>query len=245
MLSTFWSGMLESIATVSGGHLFALSAALVLSTAIGFEREWNMKDAGLRTHVLVGVGSALFMLVSKYGFSDLWGAGLRYDPGRIAAQVVSGIGFIGGGLIFVRRDIVRGLAAAAAVWLTAAVGLACGVGMAGLACYVTLLYFVVVLGYSTFSRNVIDKQIELEVVFEPHKQVMTHIMNVCASWGFYIRFQGETKSLDGGMVSVRANVSGRRDLHSLMVSLQDIAHVQSVAMLPRTTSKSLRPRALE
>jgi putative Mg2+ transporter-C (MgtC) family protein len=103
-----------------------LALAFALSTLIGLEREWRQKSAGLRTHTLVGVGAALFMLVSKYGFGDVLIPGRTIlDPSRVAAQVVSGIGFIGGGLIFVRGDIVRGLTTAAIVWVTAAVAMAC------------------------------------------------------------------------------------------------------------------------
>ena len=81
----------------------------MLSTIIGLEREWRQKSAGLRTHTLVGVGAALFMLVSKYGFGDVLVSDRTVlDPSRIAAQVVSGIGFIGGGLIFVRGDMCVG-----------------------------------------------------------------------------------------------------------------------------------------
>src|SRR4051812_47407669 len=115
-------------------QLGELALAFGLSTLIGLEREWRQKSAGLRTHTLVGVGAALFILVSKYGFGDvLVGDRTVLDPSRIAAQVVSGIGFIGGGLIFVRGDIVRGLTTAAIVWVTAAVGMACGAGLALLA----------------------------------------------------------------------------------------------------------------
>ena len=86
-----------------------LALALLLSAAVGLEREWRQKDAGLRTHTLVGVGAALFMLVSKYGFSDVAVRRLvLLDPSRVAAQIVSGIGFLGAGLIFIRRDSVRG-----------------------------------------------------------------------------------------------------------------------------------------
>jgi putative Mg2+ transporter-C (MgtC) family protein len=85
--------------------LLPLVLALVLSAAIGLEREISAKSAGLRTHTLVGVGSAVFMEVSKYGFFDLLSTDhVALDPSRVAAQIVSGIGFIGGGLIFVRRD---------------------------------------------------------------------------------------------------------------------------------------------
>ena len=104
-----------------------LGVALLLSGAIGLEREIRQKDAGMRTHILVGVGAALFMLVSKYGFTDVLEKGLIVlDPSRMAAQIVSGIGFLGAGLIFVRRDAVRGLTTAAAIWVTAAVGSAAG-----------------------------------------------------------------------------------------------------------------------
>ena len=86
-----------------------LGLAFVLSSLIGLEREVRQKAAGLRTHTLVGVGSALFVIVSKYGFTDVLDPNLTaFDPSRVAAQVVSGIGFIGGGLIFVRGDLVRG-----------------------------------------------------------------------------------------------------------------------------------------
>jgi putative Mg2+ transporter-C (MgtC) family protein len=104
--------------------LWRLAVALGLSSAIGLEREMRQKSAGLRTHSLVGLGAALFVLVSTYGFSDVLDQDhVVLDPSRVAAQIVSGIGFIGGGLIFVRRDSVRGLTTAAGVWVTAAVGI--------------------------------------------------------------------------------------------------------------------------
>ena len=104
-----------------------LGLALVLSAIVGIEREVRQKSAGLRTHALVGTGAALFMLISKYGFSDVLVTGqVVVDPSRVAAQIVSGIGFIGAGLIFVRQDAVRGLTTAASVWVTAAIGVARG-----------------------------------------------------------------------------------------------------------------------
>src|SRR5271170_7236045 len=107
-----------------------LSMALFLSALIGLEREIRVKSAGLRTHTVVGLSAALIMLVSKYGFGDVLEANrVVLDPSRVAAQIVTGIGFIGGGLIFVRRDSVRGLTTAAIVWLTTAVGMACGAAL--------------------------------------------------------------------------------------------------------------------
>src|ERR1700744_4769372 len=86
-----------------------LGLALLLSALIGLEREIRQKSAGLRTYTLGGVGSALFMLISKYGFMDVITADkIILDPSRVAAQIVTGVGFLGGGIIFVRRDSVRG-----------------------------------------------------------------------------------------------------------------------------------------
>src|SRR6201991_3763712 len=105
--------------------VWRIGLALALSASIGLDREMRQKSAGLRTYTLVGVGSALFMLISKYGFFDVLKENeVILAPSRVAAQIVSGIGFIGAGLIFVRRDSVRGLTTAAGIWLTAAVGAA-------------------------------------------------------------------------------------------------------------------------
>src|ERR1700728_897125 len=149
------------LSTAYGGQtliqLGELSLALVLSTVIGLEREFRMKSAGLRTHTLVGVAAALIMLVSKYGFSDVVLKDLVVlDPSRVAAQIVTGIGFIGGGVIFVQRDIVRGLTTAAAVWLTASVGMACGAGLPILAIFVTVAYFLVMYVYTTMTRPILS-----------------------------------------------------------------------------------------
>ena len=117
-------------------------------------RATKQKSAGLRTHTLVGVGAALFMLVSKYGFYDVLSPDeVLLDPSRVAAQIVSGIGFIGGGLIFVRRDVVSGLTTAASIWLTAAIGMAAGGGLALLAVAATLAYLLVTIAYPLLARR--------------------------------------------------------------------------------------------
>lgn len=101
-----------------------LFVALLLGGVIGIEREYRSKEAGFRTHFLVALGSALFCIVSQYGF----GVNLK-DSSRVAAQVVSGIGFLGAGTIIFQKNVVRGLTTAAGLWVTAAIGLACGTGM--------------------------------------------------------------------------------------------------------------------
>lgn len=109
-----------------------LGTALLLGGVIGVEREWRSKDAGFRTHFLVALGSALFCIVSEYGF----GGNLK-DTSRVAAQVVSGIGFLGAGTIIFQKNVIRGLTTAAGLWVTAAIGLTCGTGMYAIAAIAT------------------------------------------------------------------------------------------------------------
>lgn len=219
---------------ISASHFWALSSALVLSTLIGLEREWNMKDAGLRTHSLVGVAAALIMLVSKYGFYDIISDEIVLDPARVAAQIVSGIGFIGGGLIFVHRDVVRGLTTAAAIWLTAAIGMACGAGMIALAFYVTVAYFLVVVGYTALAQFMINEQVEIQVDFEPNHEVVTQLSRACASWGFFVQLDEFEGDMPDGLARICVRVSGRRDVKSLMITMRDIPYVHQVCQLPFT-----------
>jgi putative Mg2+ transporter-C (MgtC) family protein len=107
-----------------------LVVAAVLGGVIGWDREYRAKEAGLRTHFLVALGSALMMIVSQHAFVDVLDRpGYGLDPSRIAAQVVSGIGFIGAGTILIQKQFVRGLTTAAGLWATAGIGLAVGGGM--------------------------------------------------------------------------------------------------------------------
>ena len=127
-------------------RLFVAGAMGVL---IGLERECRAKEAGYRTHFLVALGSALMMIVSQYGFMEVLKTDLiRLDPSRIAAQVVSGIGFIGAGTIILQMQIVRGLTTAAGIWATSGIGLAVGAGMYAVGISATLL---VLLGLETLS----------------------------------------------------------------------------------------------
>ncbi len=115
-----------------------LTAGLVLGAIIGFERELHRQPAGFRTHSLVALGAALFTIVSAYGFS-----GPLVDPTRIAAQIVSGIGFIGAGTILQHRGNIRGLTTAASLWSVAAIGTAAGAGLVVMAIIGTILILVV------------------------------------------------------------------------------------------------------
>ena len=114
--------------------IFRLVAAGLLGGLIGLEREFRAKEAGVRTHFIVALGSALFMIISEFAFE-----GKQHDAARVAAQVVSGIGFIGAGVIIFQRNVVRGITTAAGLWVAAAIGLACGDGMYPVAIAATVL----------------------------------------------------------------------------------------------------------
>ncbi|SEN88545.1 putative Mg2+ transporter-C (MgtC) family protein [bacterium A37T11] len=111
--------------------LIRIVVAALLGATVGLERERKNWTAGMRTHMMVCVGSSLFMMVSAFGFSDILGSDhVSLDPSRVAAQVVSGIGFIGAGtIVFLRQGIIRGLTTASGMWTVAAIGLATGGGM--------------------------------------------------------------------------------------------------------------------
>ncbi|HEY8397898.1 MAG TPA: MgtC/SapB family protein [Flavihumibacter sp.] len=139
--------------------MFRLTLAAVLGAVIGLERERKNWAAGLRTHMLVCVGSALTMMVSAYGFMDVLGMqNVGLDPSRIAAQVVSGIGFIGAGtILFLRQGIVRGLTTAAGLWTVAAIGLATGGGMYFAASVATALAIIILLILQPFERKFAER----------------------------------------------------------------------------------------
>jgi len=138
-----------------------MTIAAVLGLAIGIEREYRAKEAGIRTHFLVSMGSALFMIISEYGLLE---SGMHYDPARIAAQIVSGIGFIGAGTIMIERQTVKGLTTAAGLWSTAGIGMAIGCGMYVVGIIATIL---VLAGFELFNKIVYDvAHVKRTIVFE-------------------------------------------------------------------------------
>jgi putative Mg2+ transporter-C (MgtC) family protein len=165
--------------------------AFVLSALIGLERELKQKAAGVRTYTIVGLGSALFVLVSKYGFTDVLVEGrVVLDPSRVAAQIVSGLGFIGGGIIFVKRDAVRGLTTAASIWLTAAVGAAAAGGLPVLAALGTAFYFLAILvlpGLARFvGRHVGTDRPRLRVSYLDGRGLLRDILQSVTNAGFSV-----------------------------------------------------------
>jgi putative Mg2+ transporter-C (MgtC) family protein len=219
-----------------------LALAFALSMAIGVEREMRQKSAGLRTHTLVGLGAALFMLISKYGFNDVAQSGLVVlDPSRVAAQIVSGVGFLGAGLIFVRRDSVRGLTTAAAVWVTAAVGAASGAGLPVLAVLTTVLYLVIATLFPVVARRLPHAASVISLIrirYPDGRGTLRDILQLATSRGFALaeistESSGYGPARDGhvgevAMVSVTLQVRGRALINDLVAALSELDGVDAV-----------------
>lgn len=171
-------------------EVIELLAAFGLSALIGLEREVKGKSAGLRTQTIVGTSAALILLVSKYGFGDVLSAGLVVlDPSRVAAQIVSGIGFLGAGIIITRRGAVHGLTTAAAIWESAAIGMAAGAGLLLLAIVVTVLHFIIVLGFTPLARQLIPRlrgSIRVHVTYEDGRGVLRQLLQACDQHSWHL-----------------------------------------------------------
>jgi putative Mg2+ transporter-C (MgtC) family protein len=150
--------------------LLRIALAGALGALIGFERQLRAKEAGLRTHILVCIGSAMFMIVSKYGFADLLVQGqknIELDPSRISAQVVSGIGFLGAGTIMLNKQFVRGLTTAAGLWVTAAIGLIVGSGMYIIGIFGSIMTLLVLEGIRQLSTRLMGQRYLLMLSLAP------------------------------------------------------------------------------
>ena len=141
--------------TIDWTFIMRIFIAGLLGGVIGFEREFRAKEAGVRTHFIVALGSALFMIISQFAFSG------RFDAARVAAQVVSGIGFIGAGVIIFQKNVVRGITTAAGLWVAAAIGLACGAAMYSVAIAATLMTVMVLETMHFITRIYGEKELRI------------------------------------------------------------------------------------
>ena len=149
----------------NGFLIIRMLLSAVCGVFIGFERSRRQKDAGIRTHMIVALGAALAMIVSKYGFFDLLQyEGLRADASRIASNVITGVGFLGAGVIFVKDVSIKGLTTAAGIWATASVGLAIGAGMYTVGIGATLVMILFQLFFHKFFRSFENTVNEFTVV---------------------------------------------------------------------------------
>jgi putative Mg2+ transporter-C (MgtC) family protein len=194
-------------------ELIELFVALGLTTVIGLEREIQAKSAGMRTQAIVGTSAALILLVSKYGFHNVLSAGtVILDPSRVAAQIVSGIGFLGAGIIITRRGAVHGLTTAAAVWESAAIGMAAGAGLLLLAVIVTAIHFVIVLGFKPAARRLASRlrgSITLLITYEDSRGVLRQMLNDCSQRNWQLtELSVDASNAPPGHVDVLMTLSG-------------------------------------
>ena len=143
--------------TIEWNLILRIFVAGILGGLIGFEREIRAKEAGVRTHFIVALGSALFMIISQFAFTG------QFDHARVAAQVVSGIGFIGAGVIIFQKNVVRGITTAAGLWVAAAIGLACGSGMFAIAIAATLMTIICLETMHNKKRKIGEKIFSVSV----------------------------------------------------------------------------------
>jgi putative Mg2+ transporter-C (MgtC) family protein len=193
-------------------QLIELLAAFLLSALIGIEREIQGKSAGLRTQTIVGTSAALILIVSKYGFFDVLTPGtVIVDPSRVAAQIVSGIGFLGAGLIITRRGAVHGLTTAAAVWETAAIGMAAGAGLLLLAVAVTVLHFVIVVGFAPLARRLTSRlsgSIRLHITYQEGRGVMRELLGTFEQHHWQLTSMAGDRPAAPGQVGAELTLAG-------------------------------------
>lgn len=215
-------------------EIVLLLLAFVLSALIGIERQRKLKSAGLRTHTLVGMGAAVFTLVSAYGFSTVIGPHVILDPSRIAAQIVSGIGFLGAGVIFVRQNIVNGLTTAATIWMTAAIGMACGAGMPVIAVIATFLHFVAVWALPKLGSRIptIDKDQIFIINYKDGRGVLREVLSRSTELGYEASLTKTRKiEVENKLPLIETNMRfrhGRGPIEDLVESLSEIKGVTSV-----------------
>lgn len=206
-----------------------LVVAGILGVLIGLEREYRAKEAGYRTHFLVAVGSALLMIVSQHGFDDMLGKeGVGLDPSRIAAQIVTGIGFIGAGTIILNRQIVRGLTTAAGIWATAGIGMCAGAGMYALAISATVLTLIGLELLSRLFKNLGLKSFIIE--FSTHNKDIPKIISSSLTKGEFMvvsyqmdeRGTGDTATFDVTMVVKSKRKDDEANLVALLNGYEDV-----------------------
>lgn len=209
-------------------HILRLVIAGILGLAIGVEREYRAKEAGYRTHFLVCVGSALLMLVSQFGFEEVLdgadGDKIRLDPARVAAQVVSGIGFIGAGTILLRKQVVRGLTTAAGIWAASGVGLAVGSGMYATAIVATALILIGLEFLSKIFKGLGIRSIAVEILIK-EKPAADEIYNYIISGSYrIISYELEDKP-DGYSIIMVIKYFKKGDDLRLFKKLQSIGNI--------------------
>lgn len=222
--------------------MIRLLSAAALGSLIGFERERLLWAAGIRTHMLVCVGSCLIMLVSQYGFSQiLTHDHVVLDPSRIAAQVVSGIGFLGAGAILVRGEIVKGLTTAASVWTVAAIGLAVGGGLYLAAGASTVIILLILAGMKPLEEAYRARSQTCMLKVEVENNALTPELlreTLTLRPGQVKRFLVETRDPQGiDELSILLSKVSSQDIATYPEKLQELDGVREVTVVKRVKDR--------
>ena len=215
--------------TMTTEFILRLFLAGIMGAIIGLDREYRAKEAGYRTHFLVSLGSALIMIVSQHGFSEILDTpNVNLDPSRIASQVVTGIGFIGAGTIILHKQIVRGLTTVAGIWATSGIGLAIGAGMYTLGISATILTLIGLEVLSFFFKKVGMKGSVIELTTD-NKETLNQLAKKFNSKDFLIvSFQMDEKMV-GEVISYHVTmvIKSKKNNNEgmLLTQLQDFADV--------------------
>ncbi|MGC2211345.1 MAG: MgtC/SapB family protein [Candidatus Korobacteraceae bacterium] len=209
--------------------------ATVFGGVVGMEREHSERAAGLRTHAMVGLGSSVFMLVSAFGFKDILGApDVVLDPSRIAAQIVTGIGFLGAGTIIFQREMVRGLTTAASIWVVAAIGVAVGGGMYVLASTTTALALMVLVVLKKVEKRWFRARHSrsLSLLFDPNTTSVSELQSAVEERGHHLEqiviLPGEVGNTDRANITL--NPATEKDIGLLMDRLRHISGVRQISV---------------
>ena len=194
-----------------------LVVAGLLGAAIGYERELRSKGAGIRTHVLVALGSALFMIISQYGFA---GAD-RFDAARVAAGVVGGLGFLGGGIIMKNKHV-SGLTTAAGLWVTGAIGLAAGSGLYLMGALCTALVLISLEALHFHSIKVGDREVKAVLVSEDRAALASAVRGLGGQVADFTLMRTESKY----KVELQLRVQKSESVLQLLERLEQIPDVQ-------------------
>ena len=209
-------------------YLIRVAVACLCGGLIGLERTKRLKEAGIRTHIIVALGATLIMVVSKYGFSDV----MEADASRIASNVITGVSFLGAGVIFVRGGSVKGLTTAAGIWATAAIGLALGAGMYTVGILVTVLMILLQISLHKFLPADMQSSKELLLVISrDYHTVMPKIRERLTEMKILISGV-EMEKLENGDVRVTMDIRLHKDNFSeeLLDLADEFPEIKSIVL---------------
>ncbi|MBQ7576531.1 MAG: MgtC/SapB family protein [Bacteroidales bacterium] len=195
--------------TIEWNLILRLLIAGLLGGLVGYEREFRAKEAGLRTHFIVALGSALFMIISQYAFE-----GRQHDAARVAAQVVSGIGFLGAGVIIFQKNVIRGVTTAAGLWMVAAIGLAAGAGMYPVSIAATLMTVICLEAMHFLHLHYGEKVVNISVENVSPDDVLKRLEALKVA-GVGV----ETYAIVGGVVQMTLRLKNKRYLEQMQTVL--------------------------